>query len=83
MYQETGDEEYLKKAKRFCNFVCDYGKHQCRTLDRPFTLFEGMNGTVYFLDDMEKNVEDARFLVFISRVGGIFSKLELQNQNPL
>ena len=64
MYQETGDEEYLKKAKRFCNFVCDYGKHQCRTPDRPFSLFEGMSGTVYFLDDMEKNLEDARFPCF-------------------
>ena len=58
MYQETGDLEYLQKAKRFCNFACDYGKHGCRTPDSPFSLFEGMSGTVYFLDDMEKVLDN-------------------------
>ena len=58
MYQETGDVEYLQKAKRFCNFACDYGKHGCKTPDSPFSLFEGMSGTVYFLDDMEKVLDN-------------------------
>ena len=68
MYQETGDVEYLKKAKRFCNFACDYGRHGCPTPDSPFSLFEGMSGVVYFLDDMEKvldnpdeNIKEATF----------------------
>ena len=59
MYQGTGEVEYLQKAKLFCNFICDYGKHGCRTPDRPFSLFEGMSGTVYFLNDMEKILENS------------------------
>ena len=59
MYKETGDARYLQKAKRFCNFACDYGSSGCPTPDRPYSLFEGMSGTVYFLDDMEKILENA------------------------
>ena len=59
MYKETGDARYLQKAKRFCNFACDYGSSGCSTPDRPYSLFEGMSGTVYFLDDMEKILENA------------------------
>ena len=59
MYKETGDARYLQKAKQFCNFACDYGSSGCNTPDRPYSLFEGMSGTVYFLDDMEKILENA------------------------
>ena len=58
MYQETKDLRYLLKAKRFCNFACDFGRHDCKTPDHPFSLFEGMSGILYFLDDMEKILEN-------------------------
>ena len=41
----------------------DFGNHGCRTPDRPYSLFEGMSGTVCFLDDI-LNVETAKFPCF-------------------
>uniref|UniRef100_A0A4W5P520 Glutathione S-transferase LANCL1 n=1 Tax=Hucho hucho TaxID=62062 RepID=A0A4W5P520_9TELE len=42
---------YLHKLviKYWC---MNYGKHGCRTPDTPFSLFEGMAGTIYFLADL-------------------------------
>ncbi|XP_041365618.1 lanC-like protein 2 isoform X2 [Gigantopelta aegis] len=52
MYKLTGDMAYLYKAYKFAEWCFDYGKHGCRTPDRPFSLFEGMAGTIYFLADL-------------------------------
>ncbi|XP_078083852.1 glutathione S-transferase LANCL1 [Mustelus asterias] len=52
MYNLTQDKKYLYRACKFAEWCFDYGKHGCRTPDTPFSLFEGMAGTIYFLSDM-------------------------------
>ncbi|XP_022803586.1 lanC-like protein 2 isoform X2 [Stylophora pistillata] len=49
---QTGDSRYLHHALKFAEWCFDYGEHGCRTPDRPYSLFEGMAGTVYFLADI-------------------------------
>ncbi|CAI9715591.1 2 [Octopus vulgaris] len=52
MYKLTGNQTYLYQACKFAEWCFDYGRHGCRIADRPFSLFEGMAGTIYFLVDM-------------------------------
>uniref|UniRef100_A0A2R5LDA0 Putative lanthionine synthetase c-like protein 1 n=1 Tax=Ornithodoros turicata TaxID=34597 RepID=A0A2R5LDA0_9ACAR len=52
MFQHTGNAKYLHRAAKFCEWCFDYGQHNCRTPDRPYSLFEGMAGTIYFMADM-------------------------------
>lgn len=52
LYKQTSDAKYLHRAIKFAEWCFDYGQHGCRIADRPFSLFEGMAGTVYFLADM-------------------------------
>lgn len=52
LYKQTGDSKYLHRALKFAEWCFDYGKHGCRSPDRPYSLFEGMAGTVYFLADI-------------------------------
>ncbi|XP_018598646.1 glutathione S-transferase LANCL1-like isoform X1 [Scleropages formosus] len=52
LYKVTGDPKYLYRACKFAEWCMDYGKHGCRTPDTPFSLFEGMAGTIYFLADL-------------------------------
>ncbi|GCB76450.1 hypothetical protein scyTo_0017467 [Scyliorhinus torazame] len=52
MYNLTQDKKYLYRACKFAEWCFDYGKHGCRTPDTPFSLFEGMAGTIYFLADL-------------------------------
>lgn len=52
LYKQTGDSRYLHRALKFAEWCFDYGEHGCRTPDRPYSLFEGMAGTVYFLADI-------------------------------
>nr|XP_023683667.1 lanC-like protein 1 [Paramormyrops kingsleyae] len=52
LYKATGDLKHLYRACKFAEWCMDYGKHGCRTPDTPFSLFEGMAGTVYFLADL-------------------------------
>ncbi|KAI0227925.1 LanC-like protein 2 [Lamellibrachia satsuma] len=52
VYRLTGEEKYLHRACKFAEWCFDYGKHGCRTPDRPMSLFEGLAGTVYFLSDL-------------------------------
>ncbi|CAG5134389.1 unnamed protein product [Candidula unifasciata] len=52
VFKLTGDQKYLYYAYKFAEWCCDYGKHGCRTPDRPYSMFEGMAGTVYFLVDL-------------------------------
>eukprot|EP00112_Aurelia_sp_Birch-Aquarium-sp1_P009568 Seg2091.6 transcript_id=Seg2091.6/GoldUCD/mRNA.D3Y31 product="LanC-like protein 2" protein_id=Seg2091.6/GoldUCD/D3Y31 len=60
MYHITKDKRYLYYAMKFGEFCLDYGKHGCRTPDRPLSLFEGLAGTVYFMADL-LNPEQASF----------------------
>jgi len=52
LFKQTGNAKWLHRAMKFAEWCFDYGKHGCRTPDRPYSLFEGMAGTVYFLADI-------------------------------
>lgn len=52
LYNLTQDVKYLYRACKFAEWCLDYGEHGCRTPDTPFSLFEGMAGTIYFLADL-------------------------------
>ncbi|XP_075463314.1 glutathione S-transferase LANCL1 [Ascaphus truei] len=52
LYNFTQDMKYLYRACKFAEWCMDYGEHGCRTPDTPFSLFEGMAGTIYFLADL-------------------------------
>ncbi|XP_035267094.1 glutathione S-transferase LANCL1 [Anguilla rostrata] len=52
LYKHTGAPQHLYRACKFAEWCMDYGKHGCRTPDTPFSLFEGMAGTIYFLADL-------------------------------
>ncbi|KAB1278707.1 LanC-like protein 1, partial [Camelus dromedarius] len=52
LYNLTRDAKYLYRACKFAEWCLDYGEHGCRTPDTPFSLFEGMAGTIYFLADL-------------------------------
>ncbi|XP_071959733.1 glutathione S-transferase LANCL1-like [Antedon mediterranea] len=51
LYQTTEDKKHLHRAWKFAEWCLDYGRHGCNTPDRPFSLFEGMAGAIYFLSD--------------------------------
>jgi len=63
MYQVTGDCQYLWKAIKFAEWCLSYGEHGCRTPDTPYSLFEGLAGTLYFLYDILRP-RDAMFPAF-------------------
>ncbi|KAK7110912.1 glutathione S-transferase LANCL1-like [Littorina saxatilis] len=52
LFRLTRNQKHLYRAHKFAEWCCDYGKQQCRVPDRPFALFEGLAGTVYYLTDM-------------------------------
>uniref|UniRef100_A0ACB8FZU6 LanC-like protein 1 n=1 Tax=Sphaerodactylus townsendi TaxID=933632 RepID=A0ACB8FZU6_9SAUR len=52
LYNLTQDVKYLYRACKFADWCLSYGQHGCRTPDTPFSLFEGMAGTIYFLADL-------------------------------
>lgn len=60
LYLGTKDPKYLYRALKFAEWCCDFGKHKCRTPDTPFSLFEGLAGTLYFLLDI-LSPENAKF----------------------
>lgn len=63
LFNLTQDRKYLYRACKFAEWCLDYGEHGCRTPDTPFSLFEGMAGTIYFLADLLVP-EKARFPAF-------------------
>jgi hypothetical protein len=63
LFQATGQKKYLYYAAKFAEFCFDYGKHGCNTPDRPYSLFEGLAGTVYFLSDL-MHPKTAKFPAF-------------------
>ncbi|XP_031826253.1 glutathione S-transferase LANCL1 isoform X2 [Nomia melanderi] len=60
LFQQTKDVKHLYRACKFADWCMDYGTHQTRSPDRPFSLFEGLAGTIYFLIDMQ-NPSSAKF----------------------
>ena len=52
LFKLTKEQRFLYYAIKFAEWCCDYGRHGCRTPDRPLSMFEGMAGTVYFLVDI-------------------------------
>ncbi|XP_055685467.1 lanC-like protein 3 homolog [Lutzomyia longipalpis] len=53
LYQLTKDPQYLYRAGKFMEFLCDGEfRRNARTPDRPFSLYEGVAGTVCFLADL-------------------------------
>ncbi|XP_029924760.1 glutathione S-transferase LANCL1 isoform X3 [Myripristis murdjan] len=63
LYRLTQDPKYLYRACLFADWCMNYGKHGCRTPDTPFSLFEGMAGTIYFLADLLQPMK-SRFPAF-------------------
>lgn len=63
MFQLTQDQKYLYRAIKFAEWCCDYGSHNCRTPDTPFSLFEGLAGSLFFLADILRPF-DAKFPAF-------------------
>ncbi|OTF70175.1 lanC-like protein 2-like protein [Euroglyphus maynei] len=63
LYRLTNDERHLHRAIKFTEWCCHYGQHGCRTPDRPYSLMEGMAGTLYFFLDII-NPFEARFPAF-------------------
>lgn len=53
MFRLTGEKQFLYKAMRFAQFLKDpQFKKYARTPDRPYSLYEGLAGTVCFLVDL-------------------------------
>uniref|UniRef100_A0A8D3AFW1 Glutathione S-transferase LANCL1 n=2 Tax=Scophthalmus maximus TaxID=52904 RepID=A0A8D3AFW1_SCOMX len=63
LYRQTQDPKHLYRACMFADWCMNYGQHGCRTPDTPFSLFEGMAGTIYFLADLLQPMK-ARFPAF-------------------
>lgn len=57
LYQETKDVKYLYRACKFAEWCFDYEAHQTKNPDRPFSLFEGSAGTIYFLIDLQNPLQ--------------------------
>jgi membrane transport protein XK len=50
VYRLTNDEKYLYRAYKFAEFLkTDLFKTEARTPDSPYSLFEGLAGTVCFI----------------------------------
>lgn len=55
LFQRTEDLKHLYRACKFAEWCFnDYGEGRNRIPDRPFSLFEGLAGVIYFLIDMQK-----------------------------
>lgn len=53
LYRITNDVKYLYRASKFAEFILtDIFKKEARTPDSPFSLFEGLGGTVCFILDL-------------------------------
>lgn len=63
LYRHTQDPKHLYRACMFADWCMNYGRHGCRTPDTPYSLCEGMAGTIYFLADLLQPMK-ARFPAF-------------------
>lgn len=61
LYRLTKDPKYLYRANKFAEFLnSDQFKQEARIPDSPYSLFEGLAGTVCFLSDL-LNPDQAEF----------------------
>nr|CAX74215.1 LanC-like protein 1 [Schistosoma japonicum] len=49
IYQTTQDPKYLYRAMKFAEWCTDCFKNATRVADCPYSLMEGLSGTLYFL----------------------------------
>ncbi|CAL8087348.1 unnamed protein product [Calicophoron daubneyi] len=49
LYRFTKDTKYLYRASKFSEWCTDCFQNRKRVPDRPYSLFEGLAGTLYFL----------------------------------
>ncbi|KAF8572011.1 hypothetical protein P879_03379 [Paragonimus westermani] len=52
LYRTTNDEKYLYRAVKFGEWCTNCFENRTRIADRPYSLFEGLAGTLYFLADI-------------------------------
>ncbi|KAL5496470.1 hypothetical protein EMCRGX_G012763 [Ephydatia muelleri] len=57
----TGKPEYFHRALKFTEWCLSSSERTTRTPDNPYSLFEGLAGTLAFFADMLHNPLDARF----------------------
>ncbi|XP_027197937.2 lanC-like protein 2 [Dermatophagoides pteronyssinus] len=63
LFQSTNDQKYLYRACKFAEWCFQPNQHRTRIADRPYSLFEGLAGTIYFLADCIQP-KQARFPAF-------------------
>lgn len=63
LYQITNDEKYIYRTIKFSEMCFNYNNHKYHISDHPFSLFEGIAGTIYFLADI-LNPKDSCFPAF-------------------
>uniref|UniRef100_A0A8P4KRC4 LanC-like protein 2 n=1 Tax=Dicentrarchus labrax TaxID=13489 RepID=A0A8P4KRC4_DICLA len=66
LYKLTQEKKYLYRVCKFAEWCLAYGTHGCRIPDRPYSLFEGMAGTIYYLSEMA-NPEASCFPLYSER----------------
>lgn len=53
LYRLTGDQRHLHRAQQFASYIfTEQFQKNSRTPDCPYSLFEGLAGTVCFLADL-------------------------------
>jgi len=57
LYQATGNELHLHRAVQFALWCGTFDSNQDNPPDRPFSLFEGLAGTIYFLKDIQNPLQ--------------------------
>lgn len=63
LYKLTQEKKHLYRSCKFAEWCLDYGTHGCRIPDRPYSLFEGMAGTILYLSELV-DPQAARFPAF-------------------
>ncbi|KAM9337790.1 lanC-like protein 2 [Symphorus nematophorus] len=63
LYKLTQEKKYLYRVCKFAEWCLAYGTHGCRIPDRPYSLFEGMAGAIYYLSELA-NPEASCFPAF-------------------
>lgn len=61
LYRLTSKELYFNRALRFAEWCVSSGQRECRTPDRPHSLFEGFAGVIYFYVDLLTEPAHATF----------------------
>ncbi|CEL93589.1 unnamed protein product [Vitrella brassicaformis CCMP3155] len=65
LFRCTRHRKWLHRACEFAGFMfTDEARQGSRTPDNPFSLYEGVAGSVCFLQDVTHDVESARFPLF-------------------